>query len=109
VTEPGKSVVLGEDPDPRSIAGSTAERGSDGGREAAGRVFDGEPVTSQDLRDPACRVRLLEGRFRVGVDPMRQVDELVARRLDGRGSASLGVFEGSGGSGGGQRGHSVSS
>ena len=35
VTEPGKRVVLGEDPDPRPIAGSTAERGADGGREAA--------------------------------------------------------------------------
>ena len=54
-------------------------------------------------------MRLLEGGFRVGVDPMRQVDDLVARRLDGRGDASLGVFEGGGGSGGGQRGHSVSS
>ena len=74
-----------------------------------GRVLDGEPVTSQDLRDPGGRVRLLEGGFGVGVDPMRQVDDLVACRLDGRGNASLGVFEGGGGSGGGQRGHSVSS
>ena len=83
VTEPGKRVVLGEDPDPRPIAGSPAERGADGGREAAGRVLDGEPVTCQGLRHPGGGVRLLEGRFRVGVDPMRQVDDLVARRLDG--------------------------
>jgi hypothetical protein len=40
---------------------------------------------------------------------MRQVDDLAARRLDGRSDASLGVFEGGGGSGGGQRAHSVSS
>ena len=54
-------------------------------------------------------MRLLECGFGVGVDPMRQVDDLVARGLDGRGNASLGVFEGGGWSGGGQRGHSVSS
>ena len=84
-------------------------RSADGGRKAPGRVYDSEPVTFQDLRDPGGRVDLLEGGFGVGVDPMRQVDDLVARGLDRRGNASLGVFEGGGGSGGGQRGHSVSS
>ena len=50
---------------------------------------------------------LLERRLRVGVDPVRQVDDLVARGLDGGGDAGLGVGERVGRAGGGQRGHAV--
>ena len=46
---------------------------------------------------------LLEGRLRVGVDPMRQLEDLVAGGLDGGGQPGLGVGVGLGRAGGGQR------
>ncbi len=41
------------------------------------------PVAGQDLGDPGSRVVLLEGGFRVGVDPVRQVEDLVTGSIDG--------------------------
>ena len=60
-------------------------RRPDGRRQAARRMLDLEAVRPQDLGDPARGLDLLEGRFRVGMDPVRQPDDLVAGRLDGRG------------------------
>ena len=50
-----------------------------------------KPWPREDLRDPRRRLALLEGRLGVGVDPVRQLEDLVARRLDGRGEPALGV------------------
>ena len=94
VAEPGQRVVLGEDPDPRPVAGPDrgAWRGSRSRRLPAG-CSTANPWRRQDSRRPRPRRGLLEGGLGVGVDPMRQVDDLVAGRLDGRGEAGLGVFE----------------
>ena len=92
VAEPGKRVVLGEDPDPRSRPAPTAPpRRPDRGLEPARRVLDLEPVAAEDVRDPAGRLAFLERRLGVGVDGVREPDDLVARRLDGGGQPSLDV------------------
>ena len=67
-----------------------------------------KPWRAQDLGDPGRRVVLLEGGLGVGVDPVRQADDLVARRVDGGGDAGLVVLIGRGGARGGQFGHAVS-
>ena len=104
VAETGQGVVLGQDPDPRAVAAAAAAAGRpDRRREAARRVLDREPVRAQDLGDPGRGLVLLERRLRVGVDPMRQVDDLVAGGLDGRGHARLDVGVGLGGADGDQR------
>ena len=48
--------------------------------QAAGRVLDGVPVAGQRFGDPGRGVVLLERRLGVGVDPVRQVEDLVACR-----------------------------
>ena len=87
VAEPGQRVVLGEDPDPRP--GARRVRRARIARIAVGRLPAGcstvEPVPGERLGDPGRGVVLLEGRLRVGVDPVRQVEDLVARGLDGGG------------------------
>ena len=107
---PGQRVVLGEDADPRAVAAAAAAlTRPDGRREAAGRVLaPSNPWRASDLGDPGRRLVLLEGRLRVGVDPVRQVEDLVAGRLDGRGEPRLhrGVRFGRGRAG--QRGHGSS-
>ncbi len=76
VAQPGQGVVLGEDPDTRAGAlAATREGGPDGGRQAARRMLHGEPALAQDVGDPGRGLDLLEGRLRVGVDAMRQLDD----------------------------------
>ena len=106
---PGQRVVLGEDPDPRAVAGPTAGewRGPRSRRLPAG-CSTANPWRAQGLGDPGRGLALLERRLRVGVDPVRQLDDLVAGGLDGGGDARLGVRERGGRAGGGQRGHAVS-
>ena len=70
--------------------------------------LDRVAVARQDLGDPGGGLVLLERRLRVGVDPMRQVDDLGPGGLDGRGQARLGVGEGRRGTSRGQLGHWVS-
>ena len=62
-----------------------------------------EPVACQDLRDPGRRVVLLVGRLRVGVDAVRQVQDLVPGGLDGLGEAGLRIGVWFGRTDGGQR------
>ena len=104
VPEPGQRVVLGEDPDPRAVAAApAAPDGADRGGQAAGRELDLEPVPGEDLRDRRGRVVLLERRLGVGVDPVRELEDLVAGGVDGGREAGLLVGVGLGGGGGGQR------
>ena len=67
-----------------------------------------EAVAGQRLGDPGRRVVLLVGGFRVGVDPVRQLEDLGTGRLDGRRQASLGFGIRFGGGGGRQGGHGSS-
>ena len=77
VPETRQRVVLGEDPDPwPARAASAASCGPDRGRQAPGRPLDVEPVAGQDLRDPSGGVVLLERRLRIGMDPVREVEDL---------------------------------
>ena len=109
VSEARQGVVLGEDADARAVAAAAARMdGPDGRREAAGRMLDLEPVVAQDLGDPRRGLVLLERRLRVGVDPMRQLEDLATGRFDGGGDAGLEVELGLGRSNGGQVGHGSS-
>ena len=109
VAETRQRVVLGEDPDARAVAAATAATGRpDRRREAARRMLDGEPVTAQDLGDPGRRLVLLEGRLRVGVDPVGEVEDLGSVRLDGGRDAGLEVDLGLGGTDGDTVGHGSS-
>ena len=109
VPETGQGVVFGQDPDPRTVpAATTRERRPDRGRERAGRLLDHEAVTGQDLGHPGGGLVLLERRLGVGVDPVRQVEDLGPGGLDGRGQARLGVGERRRGASRGQVGHWVS-
>ena len=76
---------------------------ADRGRQAAGRVLDLEAVPGEHLRDRSGGAVLLEGGLGVGVDPVRQVEDLVASAVDGGGEAGLLVGVGLSGRGGGQR------
>ena len=100
VAQTGQRVVLGEDPDPRAVARRARRAGSaaDRGGEAAGRMLDRRSRGARsDLGDPGRGLVLLERGLRVGVDPVRQLEDLVAGGLDGRGEAGLGVGERLGG------------
>ena len=109
VSEARQGVVLGEDADARPVTAAAAGMdGPDRGREAARRMLDLEPVVAQDLGDPRRGLVLLEGRLRVGVDPMRQLEDLATGRFDGGGDAGLEVELGLGRSNGGQVGHGSS-
>jgi len=66
-------------------------------------VFDREPVTAQDLGDPSRGALLLEGRLGIRVDPMAQIEELVARAIDGGRDPALGGFVGTRRSDAGER------
>ena len=104
VAQPGQRVVLGEDPDPRAVAAAAAgPRGADRRGQAAGRVLDLEAVGAQRVGDPRRRLDLLERRLGVGVDPVRQVEDLVAGGLDGGGDPGLDVGMRLGGDGGRSR------
>ena len=72
---------------------------------AARRLLHLEAVPAEGLRHPGRGVVLLEGRLRVRVDPVREVEDLVARRQDRAGQASLrlGLWRGRGGRGEGRR------
>ncbi len=92
-----------------SAAGSTALAGrANGRRETARRELDGVPVTRQDLGDPCGGVVFLERGLGIGVDAMRQVDDLVPCALDGRGQPTLGVGVRFGGADGDQIGQETS-
>ena len=98
VAEARQRVVLGEDADPRPVpAPAAGQPAADGRREAAGRMLHREAVAGDGLGDPARRLVLLERRLRVGVDPVGQVEDLVAGGLDGRGDPALDVGERLGG------------
>ena len=83
VAETRQRVVLGEDPDAWAVTATTGARRPDRRREAARRVLDLESVFSEDLGDPRGRLMLLEGRLRVGVDAVGEVDDLVPRAFHG--------------------------
>jgi hypothetical protein len=89
VAEASERVVLGEDRDARSVAVLTSQTRADGGRQRARRVLHREPGRLEDLGDRRGRGHLLEARFRVGMDPVRQTDQHVAPRLDRVGQAGL--------------------
>ena len=108
VAETRQGVVLGEDPDARAVAATTGERRPDRRRQAARRVLDLEPVFPQDLGDPGGRLVLLECRLRVGVDAVREVDDLVAGGLHGGRDPGLEIDVWLGGSNGGAVGHGSS-
>ena len=94
VAEVGQGVVLGEDPDPRALARAAARHPSPDRRlEPARRSLDLEAVGRERLRHGRRGVLLLERRLGMGVDPMRQIEDLVARRLDHLGQAPLGIGE----------------
>jgi hypothetical protein len=61
------------------------------------------PVTRDGFGDPCRGLALLEGRLRAGVDPMREVENLVAMRLHGVREALLGFGKRLRGTGGGKR------
>ena len=90
VTEAGQGVVLGEDPDPRAVAAATAAaRRPDRGRRACPPASRPRTVPRELFGDPGRGLALLEGDLGIGVDPVRQVEDLVAVRLDGGGEARL--------------------
>ena len=80
---------------------TAAAHGPDRRREAARRVLDLEAVGPQCLGDPGRGLVLLERGLRIRMDPMRQVDDLVAGAFDGGGDAFLDVGERLGGADGG--------
>ena len=103
VPETGQRVVLGEDPDARTIGAEPAgDPAADRGLEAAGGMLDGVPVAADGLGDPGGGLALLERGLGVGMDPMGQGEDLVPARLDGVGDARLEVGERLGWAGGGQ-------
>jgi hypothetical protein len=54
-------------------------------------VFDLEAVPLEHLRDPAGCLALLESRFRLRMDPMGKIDDLVSRGLDGGRQPGFGI------------------
>jgi hypothetical protein len=104
VTEPGQRVVLRQHADLRPVgAQAPREPAPYRGREAAGRVLHGVPVSGDELGDPGGRLHLLERRLRVGVDSVRQAEDLVPRGLHGGGGPRLEVGERLGGTRGKRR------
>ena len=84
------------------------ERRPDRCRQTARRVLDLEPVFPQDLGDPGGRLVLLEGRLRVGVDAVGEVDDLLPGALHGGGDSGLEIDVWLGGSNRGAVGHGSS-
>ena len=83
MAEPGQCVVLGEDPDPGPSPPRPPRRTA---RTAVARLPAGCSTSKPccgGLGDPRRRVVLLVGRLGVSVDPVRQLEDLVAGRLDG--------------------------
>ena len=76
--------------------------------QAARRVLDLEPVFPEDLGDPGGRLMLLEGRLRVGVDAVGEVDDLVPGALHGGRDPGLEIDVWLGGSNRGAVGHGSS-
>src|SRR4051794_13795385 len=109
MAQPRQGVVLRKDPDPwfRAAATTPLHR-TDSRREATSGILDLESVPAEDVGDPRRRVMLLERRFGVGVDAVREVDDLVPSRLDGGGNALLELDERLGRAYGGSGGHRAS-
>ena len=79
---------------------AAGEPAADGGLEAADRVLDGVPVRGHGLGDPRRGLALLERGLGVGVDAVREVEDLGAGALDGVGGPGLEIGERLGGAGG---------
>ena len=87
VAETRQRVVLGEDADPRAVA-ADGRRAAWRGPRSPGCPPDARPRTRGAPRisaTQAAAVMLLERRLGIGVDPVREVDDLVAGGLDGGG------------------------
>src|SRR3954469_8299291 len=109
MAQPRQGVVLRKDPYPWFRAAATPPlHRTDSRREATSGVLDLESVPAEDVGDPRRRVMLLERRFGVGVDAVREVDDLVPSRLDGGGNALLELDERLGRAYGGSVGHRYS-
>jgi hypothetical protein len=92
VTETRQGIVFGEDPDARlRTAPAACPCRTHRSREPAGRVLRGIPVATECLGDEARRLMLLERGLGVRVDPVRELDDLVAGGLDSCGDPSLRV------------------
>ena len=101
VAQTGQRVVLGQDPDPRPGAAATAgQPGPDRRGEPASRRLHLEAVPPERLGDPGRGLVLFVRRLRGRVDPMREVEELGAVRLDGLRETALRVGEWLRGAGG---------
>ena len=95
---PGSASYSARIADARTVVAEPAgPHGPDRGREAARRMLDGEPVPLEDLGHPCRGPHLLERRLGVGVDPVRQVDDLDPGGVDGAGEPGFRVAERLGG------------
>ena len=94
VAQARQCVVLGQDADPRLRPTATPGQPAAQGRvQAAHRVLHRVPVAGQGLGHPAGRLALLEGRLRVGMDPVRQLEDLGPVGFDRGRDPSLGIGE----------------
>ena len=89
VAQAGQRVVLGQDADSCALASPAGHARAQRSRQPADWKLDGVAMTGQGLCHPGGGLVLLEGRFRVGVDALREVDDLGTRVLDGRRDARL--------------------
>src|SRR5262245_24064607 len=80
MAEPRQRVVLGKHPDTSALrsASGTWETAADRGLEPARGMLDGKSVPSDGLGYPARGLSFLERRFGVRVDPVREIENLVA-------------------------------
>ena len=88
---PGQRVVLGEDRDPRRPPAAAAGQPAPDRRLEASRP-DAPPrsrVCAGPRRTQVGRLALLERRLGMRVDPVREIEELVARGVDGSGDPPL--------------------
>ena len=90
VAEARQRVVFRQDADPRTVrAEPAAEPAANRGRQAPGRVLHGIAVSGDRFRDARGGAMLLEGGLGIGVDRVRQRQDLAAARRDGGGCAGL--------------------
>ena len=86
---PGSASYSARIADSCTLASPAGHARAQRGRQPADWKLDGVAVTGQGLCHPRGCLVLLEGRLRVGVDALRELDDLGARVLDGRRDACL--------------------
>ena len=104
VAKPRQRVIFGKHRDPRPLRSAAARKASpDRRREAADRVLDVIAMAPDRGGDPGRSLDLLDRRLRIGVDPVRQLQDLTAVRLDRVGDPLLDLAVRAGGTRGRQR------